>query len=295
MLPKVTLDMRPSLTAKSQPGCHRQGSILKNQVLFVPFWVPKELLRRKQMEASSKFNSVRRRQFIFGCCTVLACTQLVPALAEIVDDPATAPLAREEPRHHLLLQNEFVRIVRVVIPPGESTMWHEHNFDYGVLFVNGTKVHVDTTANPQGVDGNTVTKSFTYTPYAGKHFVHRVHDTEATINHQLAFEIIPPLPIGFAVSDRTAAPQYKLEMDNDRIRVWRLQLAPGDEAGLITQKAPGIRFVLSGDRLIETHADGKVNEINLRSGEFAWLPGAASRSLTNVGAAPLELLEIELK
>jgi mannose-6-phosphate isomerase-like protein (cupin superfamily) len=38
-----------------------------------------------------------------------------------------------------------------------------------------------------------------------------------------------------------------------------------------------------------------VNEINVRSGDFAWLPGAASRSLTNVGAAPLELLEIELK
>jgi mannose-6-phosphate isomerase-like protein (cupin superfamily) len=246
------------------------------------------------MEACGKSNSVRRREFIFAL-SILAFAQVLPAHSENVDDPAKAALARDEPRHHLLLQNEFVRIVRVVIPPGESTRWHEHNFDYGVLFVNGTKVHVDTAANPQGAAGNTITKSFAYMPYAGKHFVHRVHNTEATINHQLAFEIIPPLPIGFAVSDRTAAPQYKLEMDNDRIRVWRLQLAPGEEAGLITQKAPGIRFVLSGDRLVETHADGNANEISVRNGDFAWLPGAASRSLTNVGATPLELLEIELK
>jgi mannose-6-phosphate isomerase-like protein (cupin superfamily) len=54
-----------------------------------------------------------------------------------------------------------------------------------------------------------------------------------------------------------------------------------------------IHFV--GDRLVETHGDGQVNEINVRTGDFAWLPGAASRSLTNVGSSPLELVEIELK
>jgi len=74
-----------------------------------------------------------------------------------------------------------------------------------------------------------------------------------------------------------------------------VQLAPGQIADPITQKAPAIRFILSGDRLVETHGDGQVNEINVRTGDFAWLPGAASRSLTNVGSSPLELVEIELK
>ena len=112
-----------------------------------------------------------------------------------------------------LLQNEFVRIIRVVIPPGESTLWHEHNFDYGVLFVNGTKLKVDETTNPQGEPRVSASKAFTYTTYAGKRFVHRVHNTDTTPNHQLAFEIIPPRPIGFAVSNRSAAPQYKMEVD----------------------------------------------------------------------------------
>jgi hypothetical protein len=233
--------------------------------------------------------------FVLAVSAILPVIPMRPASAALVDDPAKAPLARDEPRHHLLLQNEFVRIVRVVIPPGKTTMWHEHNFDYGVLFVNGTKVHVDTAANVQGADGDTVTKSFVYMTYAGKHFVHRVHNTESTINHQLAFEIVPPNPIGFAVSDRSSAPEYKMELDNDRIRVWRLQLSPGEDAGLITQKAPGLRFILSGDRLVETHADGQVKEIAIKPGDFAWLPGASTRAVANSGAAPLELLEIELK
>jgi hypothetical protein len=231
-----------------------------------------------------------------GLLAALICSLAAPAIAQTTDDPAKAPLARDEPRHHVLLQNEFVRIVRVVIPPGESTLYHEHNFDYGVLFVNGTKVHVDTVAAPQGNDGNTVTNAFIYMTYAGKHFVHRVHNTDAgAINHQLAFEIIPPNPVGFALSDRSAAPQYKMEMDNERIRVWRLQLAPGAIAAQVTQKAPGIRFVLSGERIIETRSDGHVKEISTKPGDFAWLPGAASRSISNGGATQLELLEIELK
>jgi quercetin dioxygenase-like cupin family protein len=246
------------------------------------------------MKWGRKLSAMGRRQFVRGCCTALASIWIVPAFA-IDDDPAKAPLARDEPRHHLLLQNEFVRIIRVVIPPGEATLWHEHNFDYGVLFVNGTKLKVDDITNPQGEPRVSVTKAFTYMTYAGKRFVHRVHNTDTTPNHQLAFEIIPPRPIGFAVSDRSAAPQYKMEVDNDRIRLWRVQLAPGQIADLITQKAPAIRFILSGDRLIETHGDGQINEINVRTGDFAWLPGAASRSLTNAGSSPLELVEIELK
>jgi mannose-6-phosphate isomerase-like protein (cupin superfamily) len=246
------------------------------------------------MQVRMQAGSLSGHRFILACCALLAGVWIVPAFA-IDDDPAKAPLARNEPRHHLLFRNEFVRIMRIVIPPGESTLWHEHDFDYFVLFVNGSKLHVDTQANPQGVDTTVASKTFGYTTYAGKHFVHRVHDTDTTINHQLAFEIIPPNPIGFAVSDRSAAPQYKMEMDNDRIRAWRLQLAPGEIAGLITQKAPGIRFILSGDRLVETHGDGQVNEIAINSGDYAWLPGAASRSLANVGPSPLELVEIELK
>jgi mannose-6-phosphate isomerase-like protein (cupin superfamily) len=52
---------------------------------------------------------------------------------------------------------------------------------------------------------------------------------------------------------------------------------------------------LSGDRVVETDADGQVKEIAVKSGDFAWLPSGASRSLTNAAASPLELVEVELK
>jgi hypothetical protein len=157
-------------------------------------------------------------------------------------------------------------------------------------------VRADVPTNLQGPERQTPTKSFNFIAFAGKHFVHRLNNIDtAAMNHQLAFEIIPPQPIGFGVSDRSTAPEYKMEVDNDRIRMWRLHLAPGQTAASITQKAPGIRFVLSGDRFVETHADGHAQDIATKVGDYAWLPGGALRSVTNAGVSPLELIEIELK
>lgn len=247
------------------------------------------------MEASTKTGLLRRRQFICGCCAALVGARVVPAFAAVGDDPAMAPLARNEPHHHLVFQNDLVRVLRVLIPPGESTLWHEHNFDYIVLTLHGSKVRIEVAKDPQATVGTMETKSLRFVKYAGQHFVHRVANTDTVLNHQIDFEIIPPSPGGFGLSDRSAAVQHKMELDNDRIRAWRIQLAPGEIANTIMQKAPGLRFVLSGDRILETNAEGQVMEITVRAGDFAWLPGGTSRSLTNAGSSSLELVEVELK
>lgn len=49
------------------------------------------------------------------------------------------------------------------------------------------------------------------------------------------------------------------------------------------------------DRILETNAEGQVKEIVGRPGDFAWLPGGTSRSLSNAGSSALELVEVELK
>ncbi|HLH96895.1 MAG TPA: hypothetical protein VKW08_17425 [Xanthobacteraceae bacterium] len=236
-----------------------------------------------------------RRAFVCGCCAALTGVKIVPSFAALGDDAESAPLARDEGHHHVVLQNDLVRIMRVLIPPSQATGWHEHNFDYIVVAVNGTKIHVDVKGDPKAVEGVMETSSVGYVNYAGKHFVHRVGNTSDTVNHQLAFEILLPSPGSFTPSDRSSASQYKMERDNDRVRVWRLKLAPGEVAELINQKGPAVRVILSGERLLETDSNGQVREISARSGDFAWLPGSSSRAVTNAGLVPLELVEVELK
>jgi quercetin dioxygenase-like cupin family protein len=236
-----------------------------------------------------------RRQFLGGFCSTLSAGPVPSAFAAPGEDAGSAVLANNEPHHHVVLQNDLVRIFRVMIPPGASTLWHEHNFDFLVLAVNGTKVQVDVPVLPLPVPAVMVTKSLTYTDYAGKHFIHRITNVDAAVNHQLCLEIISWSPGGFEVADRSAAPTYKLEIENGRIRAWRVRLEPGEIARTITQKAPGVRFALSGDRIAETDSGGVVKETLVHPGDFAWLPAPNTRSIVNAGSSLLELIEIELR
>lgn len=236
-----------------------------------------------------------RRQFLCACCCTLASTRAASAFTASAEDAVSAVLASNEPHHHVVLQNGLVRVFRVMIPPGASTLWHEHNFDFVVFAVNGTKIQVQVPTIPQAIAATMMTGSLTYTNYAGKRFVHRITNTDTEVNHQLCFELIPPSAGGFDVSDRSKAPQYKMEIDNIRIRAWRTKLAPGEIADSIMQQAPGVRFVLSGDRIAEGDFGRTVKETAIHAGDYAWLPGGAIRAISNAGSSPLELIEVELK
>jgi mannose-6-phosphate isomerase-like protein (cupin superfamily) len=260
---------------------------------------PKLKIAKKQkggtMGSRSATPLVNRRRFVCGCCATLVGAHVVPACAAVADDPRSAPLAKDEPHHHVVLQNDLIRVMRILIPPGKATLWHEHNLDSGFLFINATKLRAEVPNNPQAIAGAPPAGFFKSFHYADQHFIHRVINTDTVVQQQLAYEILTPAAGAFAVSDRSKAAQYKLEVDDARVRAWRLQLAPGEMADMVEQRAPSVRFVLSGDRILETDMNGKANERDVRPGDFAWLPTPGSRSVSNGGASDLEFVEIELK
>ncbi len=45
-----------------------------------------------------------------------------------------------EPHHHLVFENERVRVFNVDIPPHSSTLLHRHANDYGVVIVGPAEV-----------------------------------------------------------------------------------------------------------------------------------------------------------
>jgi hypothetical protein len=88
---------------------------------------------------------------------------------------------------------------------------------------------------------------------------------------------------------------YTQILDNERVRVWRLVLEPGQTAPAITQSAPGVRIVIDGGELVES-VPGKPDRAKApRSGEFFWQDAGATRAVRNVGTTRLELVELELK
>src|SRR6266404_3256670 len=57
---------------------------------------------------------------------------LLALLLPVQDKPTVVPIDHE-PMHHLVLENEFVRVFDVTVPPHAETKYHQHDRDY--LFV----------------------------------------------------------------------------------------------------------------------------------------------------------------
>src|SRR5438445_540682 len=67
------------------------------------------------------YNSLVKRLFIV---LALLFSASLPAQA-----PTAVPIARE-PHHHLVLENDYVRVFRVSVPAHDATLLHQHDVPY---------------------------------------------------------------------------------------------------------------------------------------------------------------------
>jgi quercetin dioxygenase-like cupin family protein len=86
---------------------------------------------------------------------------------------------------------------------------------------------------------------------------------------------------------------YKVEFENDKVRVLRITYAPG-EKGMMHSHPEGMVVFLSDSKGKFTFPDGKTEKREVKKGFFGWVP-ATTHQGENVGDKPFELLQIEMK
>lgn len=241
------------------------------------------------MAKTERFGIDRRRLLRWSCTG--AAFGLTPSWAAT---PPDAVATAAEAHHHVVFDNADLRIMRVMIQPGEATAWHTHDHDYVTTVLRGTRVRVETAGQSEAATEEMVTDSVTFAPYEGRSATRRITNMSSWLNHQLDFEILTSKPGAFGPADRGHAPAYTLILDNPRVRAWRLKLLPGAFTPPVTQNGPGVRVVLSGGRVIDTPERGTAGETDAVNGDAAFL-APDTRSVANGGNGPLEMIEFELR
>lgn len=201
---------------------------------------------------------------------------------------------KDEPLHHVIMETDDVRVMRVMILPGVRTMWHEQHLDYVNTHISGSPVKIEYIGQPvkQAV---METGHIRFGPHQGKSEVDRITNTGTTLNHQVAFEIKKNGPQGFGGSDRKGIAGFTLALDKPTVYGWHVVLKPGESTGRYTEKGPGVRVIFHGNRLLSTD-DGKptVTQVPLQAAD-AFLLSPGTRVITNGGSDVLEFNEYELK
>jgi len=205
------------------------------------------------------------------------------------------PVAVDKASYHVpAFRNELVAVTNVYIPPGPQAGYHIHSLDQLSVVVE------DADQAGQGLGGQpypprrTPRGNVGYTAFSKKPMTHRVHNQGSTPFHNVVTSILYPTPGRFTAGSRDDVPACKQVVDNERIRVWRLVLEPGEAAAEITQKAPGLRIVVNGGEIVETVPGQPEQAMSFKLGEFYWKePG--TRAVKNIGTTRVELVEYELK
>jgi hypothetical protein len=140
-----------------------------------------------------------------------------------------------EPRHQVVLHNNFVRVLRVAFPPNDTTLAHRHAEDslYFFLVEQGLSVinHV------QGRDPACDCMAFGEVRYGshkseGPPLVHRITNQSPHDMLCIDAELLARPPITSAIPLLLDGSRHELIKTRDKCRVYKLTLSPGESCAI---------------------------------------------------------------
>lgn len=119
-----------------------------------------------------------------------------PGVAVPLATPSTENLrepvpVEKEPHHHVVFENQYVRVLNVLFPVGEVALFHTHSNDNIGIPISGDKSQ----AQPQGVDWSEPTDvkpgAAGFRKARGQAYTHRVRSAGKLPFHVIDVEIFP--------------------------------------------------------------------------------------------------------
>jgi mannose-6-phosphate isomerase-like protein (cupin superfamily) len=96
----------------------------------------------------------------------------------------------------------------------------------------------------------------------------------------------------------TAQPQiagHTLVLENDRVRVERLILEPGQSTDMHEHLLSGLGVAVSAAKVTVESQGQKPQTVDFKPGDFRWHDGKIAHKLKNVGKTRFEAVDIEWK
>ncbi|MEO5858280.1 MAG: hypothetical protein ABIR33_04950 [Pyrinomonadaceae bacterium] len=199
----------------------------------------------------------------------------------------------KEPMHRLKFENEFVRLFDVLVPVGEASQYHTHRYDGIGVPVSNTRL-IDEEAGGQ--------KTHIQIKYAAAAFLerpspmtHRVFNSGKSDFRNIFIEILPSKNGVVAKQLPILSKSHVILIDNDRVRINRLVLRPGESSKMHTHPMHGLGIILYDSKIEITAADGSKRGLDPKAGEYAWQDAGTTHIIKNTGTTVFEAIDIELK
>ncbi|HEV7782751.1 MAG TPA: hypothetical protein VGO58_15860 [Chitinophagaceae bacterium] len=219
--------------------------------------------------------SLNMQKYIF--LIILICHGIV-AMAQVA--------VRDEPRHHNVFENEYVRVLDVHFEPGDTTLFHIHSTPS--VFISFTK-----TITGSQLAGQPPARSTTAVPgrlsydSLGTPRIHRVWNEDSTWFHVMDIELTAGKPRH--MEPVLQNPLLKLIFNRFMANGYSAQLKQGDNLQLPVSGA-GYLIVSIGD------ADINVNTLQsrlLKPGHSIWIEAGQVSSIVSNAPGSFAILQLK--
>lgn len=197
-----------------------------------------------------------------------------------------------EPRHHVKFENKYVRIIDAIIKPGDTTLHHTHDRDNIPVAIDGGTLRTVLAGTPEPTE-STVENGRAWWAPGG--YTHQIKNVGKGTVRFIDVEVVSSPGSTPGAASLAGVAGHSLIVENERVRIYRLILKPGESTGKHTHAASFVQVAVSGGRLEIDSAGKKLEPVNLKPGAFAWNDGPISHSVKNTGSKPFEGVYIELK
>lgn len=211
---------------------------------------------------------------------------VAPALAQQDLDSVKADAAH----HKLEFENDQVRVVRYVIPPGDKTANHSHPSLVNILFTDANAKFTTPDGKTSEVHGKAGAAAWRAPT---THVVENIGDKP--IEGILVEPKKPASALPAGAQDVIAAdPKHsKLEFENEQVRVIRYHFEPSDKAPMHGHP-DNVQVLLTDTKVDVTTPDGKTTPAAGKAGDVRWRP-AGQHAVQNTGDNAFDGILVEMK
>lgn len=242
--------------------------------------------------------------------TWLAVTALLPVT--LAAQTPTVITMDEEPHHHLALQNDYVKVFAVHVPPGDSILLHRHDQDTIAVAIGDQEVTVGIPGKPdvrqRNADAQVRLQASGYvhsTRVDGNMPYHTVAVEllrPQTNFHNVCAEILAGRPLNCPAipAKASSATISRVLLASDQTEVRMVRVLPRQSASVALDDSPAYRdasqLIVALDPATISTASAKEPAKKLQPGDFVWLDPAQSSTheFQNRGANEARFLQIRL-
>lgn len=188
--------------------------------------------------------------------------------------------------------NKYVRVIDASVAVGDATLFHTHSLDNVPVAISGGKLKTELQGREDATFSTVATGAVSFAKAAYTHRITNVGDTPLRF---IDAEILAPSGKSSMSDTPDQWPGYKLEIDNEKVRIYRLTLEPGASTERHTHKLPGLMVVIHRGRVAIEYDGRRSKTEKFEAGAFRWFEAGTNHSLKNAGDTRIEIVNIEWK